>query len=221
VLRIVAVQGNRAITRVVVTRCATERRISRVSGYVLNVMPEPVTVVAVETASDDPREARTAAELRELLTSHGLAGLQWTARVKIEHWVVPHSHPVLTLNTRNHGDELLAAYLHEQLHWWTANLPAFGPAIDDTRQVWPTVRLAEEGGADGEHSTRLHLIVCHLEWRAMQHVVGPQRASAVLRRQIDGRVYPWVYDQVHSHERALDRLCTDRGLWPDRLTPGR
>lgn len=180
---------------------------------------EPVSQVAIDTATDDPRERRTADKLRDLLDRLDVSGLQWTTHVRIEHWIVPHSHPVLTLNTRVEGDDLLSTYLHEQLHWWTAEHPAFGAAVADTSALWPDVPIADAGGAADEHSTRLHLIVCHLERRAMQQVVGGERSSATLQRQIDGQVYPWVYGQIRRHADELDRVCTVHGLWPDRLVP--
>lgn len=192
----------------------TGRRPSSVPGVTIR----PVSKISVETASGHAREQRTAAELTQLLLANDLAGLQWTDKVVVEFKVRSHSHPVLTVNTLNTGDLLLATYLHEQLHWWTADHPGFGQGIHDTRAEWPTVAHAEDGGSRDEHSTRLHLIVCHLEWRAMQQVTGNERASAVLQRQIENRVYPWVYAQVHAHNDVLDRICTERGLWPDRLT---
>lgn len=179
--------------------------------------PEPVSEVTIETASDHPRELQTADALRELLATCDLSGLQWTSRVVVENWVIPHSHPVLTLNTRVQGDQLLAAYLHEQMHWWTAQHPGFGSAISDTRREWPSV--PDEGGAGDEHSTRLHLIVCHLERRAMERVVGRSRTTAVLRDQIHGQVYPWVYSEIEIRQQVLDQVCTSRDLWPDRITP--
>jgi hypothetical protein len=181
---------------------------------------ESVSEVAIETASDDPRELRTAAQLRELLVTCDLTGLQWTSRVVIEHRVIPHSHPVLTLNTRVHGDHLLATYLHEQMHWWTSEHPGFGLAIRDTRREWPTVPDTDEGGARDERSTRLHLIVCHLERRAMEVVAGKSRAAAVLGEQILDRIYPWVYGQIEIHDRLLDEICSERHLWPARVAPG-
>jgi hypothetical protein len=87
------------------TACGRNRR---ALVYGAGMALESVSEVVIETASDDPRELRTAAELRELLVTCDLTGLQWTSRVVIEHRVIPHSHPVLTFNTRAHGDHLLA-----------------------------------------------------------------------------------------------------------------
>ena len=187
------------------------------AGYRAGMALESVSEVVIETASHHPREMRTAAQLREVLATSDMSGLQWTSRVIVEHWAVPHSHPILTLNTRHEGDQLLATYIHEQMHWWTAEHPSFGQAVEDTRQEWSTVPAVGKGGADSEHSTRLHLIVCHLERRAVQRVVDVDRAATVLRRQMDDQVYPWVYGQIDSHQSMLDRICSDRDLWPARL----
>jgi hypothetical protein len=43
----------------------------------------------------------------------------FTHDIRIETRVIPHSHPILTLNTRSLDDDdrLLSTFVHEQLHW--------------------------------------------------------------------------------------------------------
>src|SRR5262252_3895760 len=69
-----------------------------------------------------PPEASTAEQLRGLLQRLDVAPWLFTTRVEIEARAVPHSHPVLTLNTRHLGqdDLLLSTFIHEELHWWLA-----------------------------------------------------------------------------------------------------
>ena len=55
-------------------------------------------------------------------------------RVLIENWAVPHSHPVLTMNTRTAGDDLLSTYLHDQMHGWTDAQLGISDAINATRE---------------------------------------------------------------------------------------
>jgi hypothetical protein len=179
---------------------------------------EPIVEISVEAKTDDVREVRTRDELRDLIAINDLSGLQWTDQVLIENWVVPHSHPILTLNTRTTGDDLLATYLHEQMHWWTGAHPGIDEAISATRETWPTVPDASAGGARDESSTREHLILCHLEHRAVAMLIGEDRANSVLQRQIMDVVYPWVYAQVHLLGPNLDEICTNRELWPTRLS---
>ncbi|MDQ2850768.1 MAG: hypothetical protein M3Y49_08540 [Actinomycetota bacterium] len=163
---------------------------------------------------------RTATELRALLVTHDLSGLQWTSRVIIDRHGMPRSHPVLVLTTRDQGDPLLAAYVHQQLRWWTGTHPGFEGAIADTGQAWASVPISHVRGAATQAQTRTHLIVCHLERRAMHHIIGDVRSRMLLRQQITtGPVYPWVYGQIHLHGRELDRICTTWDLWPHRLKP--
>jgi hypothetical protein len=68
----------------------------------------------------------------------------------IKERAIPHSHPVLTLNTRNldSDDQLLSAFLHEQLHWYLdAHKPTLKrqlmicePSFNPFRRSW--TRLA-------------------------------------------------------------------------------
>lgn len=106
-----------------------------------------VDEVHIEANSADPRELETRDELRGLLTTRDLSGLLWTDRVLVEKWAVPHSHPILTLNTRHAGDDLLSTFLHEQLHWWTDGCLNWSHAVDATQESWPTVPDATHGGA--------------------------------------------------------------------------
>lgn len=188
--------------------------------YGSRVPPKPVSRIVIGTASEHPRELHTATELRALLVANDLSGLQWTSRVIINHHGVPHGHPALVLTTRDQGDHLLATYVHQQMRWWTGTHPGFSGAIADTHQAWATVPTGHGGGATTEDQTRMHLIVCHLERRAMHHIVGGVRSRTLLRQQITtGQVYPWVYGQIHLHGRELDRICNTRDLWPHRLKP--
>ena len=97
--------------------------------------------IEIELAGGSPRERQAEAQLRRLLAAHdldaaGLGALIVTRRVRIESGAVPHSHPVLTLNTRHLGDDerQLATFLHEQLHWYlNAREAAVGKAIAELR----------------------------------------------------------------------------------------
>lgn len=167
----------------------------------------------IKTAADHPAELRTLEELVALLAEHDCSGLRWASRLLIRRGDVPHSHPTLTLNTRSSGDGLLAIYLHEQLHWWTVRCPGTQPAIEATRQDWPSVPAASAGGARDDASTRLHLIVCFLEQRGLEHVLGASRATAIAR----GDLYQWVYRQVIERADVLSEICDRHGLWPPAL----
>jgi non-ribosomal peptide synthetase component F len=76
----------------------------------------------IELGQDSEREKETADLLSALVQSYDLRAWTFTRTVRIEEGVIPHSHPVLTLNTRHLEDreQLLALFLHEQIHWFLA-----------------------------------------------------------------------------------------------------
>lgn len=190
--------------------------------YGSRVSPKPVSRIVVSTASEHPGEVSTARELRALLGVHDLSGLQWTSQVVINRHGVAGHDPVLVLRTTGQGDLLLAAYVHQQLQGWADARKGFKAAIAETQQVWATVPTGYGGGATTQALTRTQLIVCHLERRAMHHVIGDVRSRKLLRQQITtGQVHPWVYAQVHLHGRELDRICATWDLWPHRIQPSK
>lgn len=151
-------------------------------------------------------------ELKRLRDRHDLAGLEWTCVVVVDGspGIVPHSHPVLTLSTRRQGWLLLATYLHEQLHWWLSQPilhERVGAASVELKDRWPKVPTASDGGARDVASTRLHLIVCSLEVRAMEAVAGGAVAQTLLETRVSGKVYPWVYRQAQAQQVWLATLC--------------
>lgn len=160
-------------------------------------------------------EARTRTALRALVRRHELEPWVFTRDVAIDESAVPHSHPVLTINTDYRGDQLLATFIHEQLHWFEESVvEARDRAIEETRGPFPEVPSQPPDGASDEVSTRLHLIVCHLEYRAMQQLVGEKRAHATLAAW---RHYRWVYRTVLSEPQAIASLVERCGLIPPGL----
>lgn len=175
--------------------------------------------VTITTAAGLPVEQAVAAELTQLRGEHDLDGLEWTDQVVVETHVVPHSHPVLTLNTRRSGDGLLASYLHEQLHWWLHDHPSIAAAIDATREKWPTTPSAKDGGARSDWSSRLHLLLCCIEHQEMRLLVGPVRATGVIEEQIEQGLYSWIRRRVQVDAADFGRLCAAYDLLPPRLDP--
>ena len=171
--------------------------------------------MAIRAARGLPREEATQDELRALLASYDLSRWAFTGEVVIEQGVVPHSHPVLTLNTRSSGDGLLAAYLHEQLHWllvarWED--PRLASALRQIESRYPSPPSREDGGAADTESTLLHLLLCALEADALTALIGPERARVVAASRIEAGIYPWVYQTVGRDLDDLLALCDGAGL---------
>src|SRR5262245_53037606 len=76
--------------------------------------------IDIRLQSGTPIEERGRDQLRRLLRAYDLHKWLFTRDVLIQSGVIPHSHPVLTLNTRYVDDDTaqLATFVHEQLHWF-------------------------------------------------------------------------------------------------------
>ena len=76
--------------------------------------------VAIELAHNSGNEQQVKAQLQRLLKEYDLSRWIFTRKIRIEQGTRPHSHPVLTLNTRYATNDrlLLAGFVHEQIHWF-------------------------------------------------------------------------------------------------------
>ncbi len=166
----------------------------------------------ITLASSNQREKSTEAQLRRLLATYNLNSLIFTKKVQIESQVIPHSHPVLTLNTRYISDDelQLATFIHEQLHWYVSqNIERSWAAIADLRKVYPKVPVKGRLGAANEYSSYLHLIINLLEFDGLARYLGPDQAREVIGRQ---GYYIWIYDKVLNDEAAIRAVMTNHGI---------
>ncbi|MGH8931361.1 MAG: hypothetical protein ACRDZO_12235, partial [Egibacteraceae bacterium] len=166
-------------------------------------------------------EALTRGQLLRLHDTYDLRPWRWTDDVRIETWSRPHSHPILTLNSRwvDDDDRLLATYLHEQCHWWLTILDAdaFQGAIRWLHERWPVVPTEPPTGARNEHSTYLHLLVCWLEYDALRTLRGPAEARRIVGLR---QHYTWIYSTVVADDAEFAAFARRLGLVP-RPPPGR
>ena len=170
----------------------------------------PFTVELGE-GSESEKAART--QLLRLVDEYDVHRWLFTDKVLIDdgQWI-PHSHPVLTLNSRYLEDDLsqLATFLHEQFHWYAAERQGqVESAIAEFRVLFPDVPSGR-AGARSEYSTYLHLIICDLELGALQELVGDAKARSVLNRW---HHYTWIYDQVLNNP-EIRPINVKNGLVP-------
>jgi hypothetical protein len=172
----------------------------------------------------DLTEARRAAnEVRGLLlalrSSHDLRPYEYAARVRIAPGKVPHSHPVLTLNTmRREEGPLLSLYIHEQMHWyvtWYSHARAEGwraiQAVLERR--YPTLPTTFPEGARTAASSQLHLIV---NWLEVEIVAGILGREAAVRLASGNFLYSGIYRMVLADWGPLSALYRLHGLTPVR-----
>ncbi len=158
----------------------------------------------------------TVQALRDLRLQFDLARFEFTRDVRIAPLEFPHSHPVLTLNTRvaGHPDALLAVYLHEQMHWYLAEHRAAetDSALSALNMAYPEApRAADEPGARDDASVYLHLVINWLEVSALTACLGRARADQVVRC---APVYPWCYATVLRDWDGLEAILAGHGIAP-------
>ena len=171
-------------------------------------------VLQVRTAHDSPDERQTVDQLRRILSRHALAPWIGTRELLVDSDAIPHSDPVLTLDTSYLDDDTgqLASFVHEQFHWYLGESPARLQALDQVLEefsrMFPDAPVKGPEGARGLHSTLLHLVVCNLELHAMEVLVGREQA----RRELAGKhFYRWIYRQVLENPQ-IDRVMREHGL---------
>jgi hypothetical protein len=142
--------------------------------------------------------------------------------MEIDETVIPHSHPVLQIHTREANDPgtLLATYLHENIHWYLdSREPDTTAAMNQLAKLYPNAPIEPPLGAGSKQSTYLHLITCWLENEAVKDVAGPQTAADVLSRHT--AYYTWIYQQVRENNERIGRVVRAYNLIPPKLDASR
>ncbi|MEM7429118.1 MAG: hypothetical protein AAF441_23770 [Pseudomonadota bacterium] len=143
--------------------------------------------VSIDLAEAEHYARSSIAMLGAMRAKHDLTRWEFTRKIRIAPFEIPHSHPVLTLNGMHahgeHADELkfLQMYLHEQIHWGLdLHRPVeTGHAIAAFRERYPDAHRAPPETAADEHSTYLHYVVNWLELEAL--------ATLFAREQVEHR----------------------------------
>jgi hypothetical protein len=184
-------------------------------SFALSVQAQPRTEATLTFAVDEEAQARQ--QLQRLLVDYDLDPWIFTTRIKIAAGEIPHSHPILTLNTRHLDDDMrqLSTFLHEQMHWYEESdehEAAVDRAIEDLRQMYPDPPDHEEIGTRSEYSTYLHLVVNWLTFDALRHLLGKQEARTLTD---ENNIYRWVNQRVLADTDAIGAILDTHGLLID------
>ena len=193
-----------------------------IAGVVLagSVTAAKTPALSIELAVNSASEQRVKEQLERLLKEYDLSRWIFTKKIRIEQGTRPHSHPVLTLNTRYATNDrlMLAGFVHEQIHWFlTGKGRDVNKAIAEAAQRYPNApESTADGGAGSRSSTTLHLIVCQLEFESLRALLGADAARAILQEQItegaSGLGYQWIYQKVLDDQNELSALVRKHRL---------
>ena len=163
----------------------------------------------------DKNEALTREQLQRLMRQHDLSKWLFTKKVVIDRGErIPHSHPVLTLNTNYLKDDelLLATFVHEQTHWLLEQKAEQAKrAMAELKVMFPDAPSGGPDGARDQESTYRHLIVCYLEYQAVRELLGELRGRQVIEFWATHH-YRWVYRQVLEEGRRIGGVVRKHGL---------
>lgn len=157
-------------------------------------------------------EQRACDQLERLLNTYDLSRWTFTSVIRICDFAIPHSHPILTLNTRHLDDDeqALSTFVHEQIHWFEEAHPAaVAAAVAELRGIYPDAPGGLPAGAHDLDSTYLHLVVCPLEYAALTAIIGPDAARRTLQRK---SYYTWVYERTLADWERIHTVLSRHGL---------
>ena len=175
--------------------------------------PAKVAQPLINIIEVDPnrRTHLTKQNLEHLFKVYDLVPFVFTQTVQIQSMSVPHSHPIITLNTRymDSPNKLLSSFIHEQLHWWAMpKTQAIESATIDLAKTFPLTDVENKN-----RSAHQHLIICYLEFKALSHFIGEREARKVLTQFMnDDQLYPWHFQQVLERGAELEKILKKHNL---------
>ena len=171
--------------------------------------------IKITTKSNTPKETHVKAELESLLDKYDVSKYSFSEKVIVETGVVPHSHPIITINERTYPtkEHILLLYIHEQLHWYLEkHKNNVEQLIGELKKSYKNVPVGFPDGARDEYSTYLHLVLCPLEYKAAKDLFGDKTALVELKfLQTDH--YRWIYQTVEKDYIKLIDLLKKHSLY--------
>ncbi len=192
--------------------------LSLVLGLAAVPLQAQAPALDIKLAHGDAAEGQTRDQLLRLLKTYDVERWIFTRSLVIDSTpgVIPHSHPVLTLNTRHRKDDdlLLSTFVHENLHHFlTQHADQTDAAKRELRKIFPKVPVGYPDGADSEDFGYLHLIVNYLEYQADKELLGELRAFTIFQFWA-GDHYRWLYRRIFEDGYQIGPVVRKHGLFP-------
>jgi hypothetical protein len=162
------------------------------------------------------RERAARAQFERVLAAHDLGRWLQTREIVFEQGAIPHSHPVLTLNTRHTDDDglLVSTFIHEQTHWWLERHPRrTEAAVAALKAMYPNLPVGYPEGADTLDSSYSHLLVICIELDGVREVLGASEEKRILAFW-QGDHYRTLYRIVAADRERIRGILDKYGLRP-------
>jgi len=155
--------------------------------------------IEVSTKNNTAKEQEVKSILEDLLSKYKTP--LFTSQIIVEEKSVPHSHPILTLNTRNTEPLfLLKTFIHEQFHWFTQDKPNYKECITYLKK-YPDLRDCNKSGKY-PNSFWEHLIVCWNTRNFLQKTLEKDKVDFIYT---DWQAYPLTEGFVQDNFESLRR----------------
>lgn len=168
----------------------------------------------ISLVHDSEPERQTRAQLDRILSHYDTSKWIFTKKISIEKGAIPHSHPVLTLNSRHLKEDnlLLSTFLHEQIHWFLdSRQESVAQAMGDLKRAFPHLPIGYPEGAESEESNYEHLLVIFLEYKAARELLGESAARRVMDFWATDH-YQKLYSTVLDNQELVFTLASKYGL---------
>lgn len=148
----------------------------------------------ITTKSNDPRELAVAEIVRGLYQKYAVPA--FTNEILIERGAIPHSHPVLTLNTRVTDESLiLKTLIHELFHWHESKHSKTTEAIEYLKTKYPDNGECSKSKFPDSYWT--HIIVCFNTRRYLEKLLSAEDIG-------------WIYQQWQAYP-TIEKLVQEKG----------
>ena len=166
-------------------------------------------MINISCKNSSPKEQTVKKILEEIIPSYPEKYI-FTKDILIEEGVIPHSHPVLTLNTKDaylqNTDILLSTLIHEQIHWLLSGQD-ISTYIEKLKSIYPSIAVGSPEGAKNEYSSYLHILVNYLEIHILKSLIGEEKSKNVLNF-LKTDHYTEIYKVVEDDYESLTLLFT-------------
>jgi hypothetical protein len=159
-------------------------------------------------ANNSNREKETKKQLKMLFKKYDLSKWVFQKFVQISEGEIPHSHPVLTLNTfhLNNDIPLLSQFLHEQMHWFVSSRlkSEIDAALEELKLIFPQVLERD----------KYHLIINYLEYDTLKQLIGGNKAKEIIdnKEKYMEKKYTDLYKIIIQQEDKIREILDKNNL---------
>lgn len=169
----------------------------------LDICFQPYNMI-FKSKHNTERELEQISLLNEIVEQYAVP--EFTELVLVEEKVIPHSHPVLTLNTRSKDKlDILKTLVHEQFHWYVSNHSKYNECIALLK-----TRYVDDGehNKSGKHPNSYweHIIVCFNTRNHLAKILTPEEIEYVYSLW---QAYPTLEQSIATNYDEYKKVLED------------